>query len=46
MLFCCTRPASGSSDTGLGELMGGALIGGTIDSTGAVTVAGTALGEA
>jgi len=31
--------------TGLGELMGGALIGGTIDSTGAVTVAGTALGE-
>ncbi|SCZ77099.1 MULTISPECIES: YeiH family protein [Pseudobutyrivibrio] len=30
---------------GLGELMGGALIGGTIDSTGAVTVAGTALGE-
>ena len=29
---------------GLGELMGGALIGGTIDSTGAVTVAGTALG--
>lgn len=30
---------------GLGEMMGGALIGGTIDSTGAVTVAGTALGE-
>lgn len=30
---------------GLGELMGGALIGGTVDSTGAVTVAGTALGE-
>lgn len=30
---------------GLGELMGGALIGGTIDSTGAVTVAGTALGQ-
>ncbi len=30
---------------GLGEVMGGALIGGTIDSTGAVTVAGTALGE-
>lgn len=30
---------------GLGELMGGALIGGTIDSTGAVTVAGTALGD-
>ena len=30
---------------GLGELMGGALIGGTIDSTGAVTVAGTALGK-
>ena len=30
---------------GLGELMGGALIGGTIDSTGAVAVAGTALGE-
>ncbi|MCD7854426.1 MAG: YeiH family protein [Clostridiales bacterium] len=30
---------------GLGELMGGALIGGTIDSTGAVTVAGTVLGE-
>lgn len=29
----------------LGELMGGALIGGTVDSTGAVTVAGTALGE-
>lgn len=31
--------------TGLGELMGGALIGGTVDSTGAVNVAGTALGE-
>ncbi len=31
--------------TGLGELMGGALIGGTVDSTGAVTVAGTALGK-
>ncbi len=31
--------------TGLNELMGGALIGGTIDSTGAVTVAGTVLGE-
>lgn len=31
--------------TGLGEVMGGALIGGTVDSTGAVTVAGTALGE-
>lgn len=31
--------------TGLGELIGGALIGGTVDSTGAVTVAGTALGE-
>ncbi len=30
---------------GMSELMGGALIGGTIDSTGAVTVAGTALGE-
>ena len=30
---------------GLGEMMGGALIGGTVDSTGAVTVAGTALGE-
>lgn len=30
---------------GLRELMGGALIGGTVDSTGAVTVAGTALGE-
>lgn len=30
---------------GLGELMGGALIGGTVDSTGAVTVAGTVLGE-
>lgn len=31
--------------SGIGELMGGALIGGTVDSTGAVTVAGTALGE-
>lgn len=31
--------------TGLGELMGGALIGGTVDSTGAVAVAGTVLGE-
>jgi uncharacterized integral membrane protein (TIGR00698 family) len=31
--------------TGMGEVMGGALIGGTVDSTGAVTVAGTALGE-
>ncbi|MCQ2070686.1 MAG: YeiH family protein, partial [archaeon] len=30
---------------GLSPIMGGALIGGTIDSTGAVTVAGTALGE-
>lgn len=30
---------------GLGEVMGGALIGGTVDSTGAVTVAGTALGS-
>ncbi len=30
---------------GLGEIMGGALIGGTVDSTGAVTIAGTALGE-
>lgn len=30
---------------GLGEMMSGALIGGTVDSTGAVTVAGTALGE-
>lgn len=30
---------------GMSELMGGALIGGTVDSTGAVTVAGTALGE-
>lgn len=29
---------------GVSQLMGGALIGGTIDSTGAVTVAGTALG--
>ena len=31
--------------TGLGELIGGALIGGTVDSTETVTVAGTALGE-
>lgn len=31
--------------SGFGELLGGALIGGTVDSTGAVTVAGTALGE-
>lgn len=31
--------------SGLGEVMGGALIGGTVDSTGAVAVAGTALGE-
>lgn len=31
--------------TGMNEIMGGALIGGTIDSTGAVTVAGTVLGE-
>ena len=30
---------------GLSPIMGGALIGGTIDSTGAVAVAGTALGE-
>lgn len=30
---------------GLGQVMGGALIGGTVDSTGAVTIAGTALGE-
>jgi len=30
--------------TGMTDLMGGALIGGTIDSTGAVVVAGTALG--
>lgn len=30
---------------GINELMGGALIGGTVDSTGAVTVAGTALGK-
>lgn len=29
---------------GVNELMGGALIGGTVDSTGAVVVAGTALG--
>ena len=31
--------------TGMSALMGGALIGGTVDSTGAVVVAGTALGE-
>lgn len=31
--------------TGLNELMGGAWIGGTIDSTGAVTLAGAALGD-
>ena len=31
--------------TGMSPLMGGALIGGTVDSTGAVVVAGTALGE-
>ena len=30
---------------GLNELMGGAWIGGTVDSTGAVTLAGAALGE-
>ena len=30
---------------GVSQLVGGALIGGTVDSTGAVTVAGTALGE-
>ena len=30
--------------TGMSELMGGVLIGGTDDSTGAVTIAGTALG--
>ena len=30
--------------TGMSELMGGALIGGTVDSTGAVTIAGTAVG--
>ena len=30
---------------GMSQLMGGALIGGTVDSTGAVVVAGTALGE-
>ena len=30
---------------GINEILGGALIGGTVDSTGAVTVAGTALGE-
>lgn len=31
--------------TGMSSLMGGALIGGTIDSTGAVVLAGSALGE-
>lgn len=31
--------------TGMSPLMGGALIGGTIDSTGAVVLAGSALGE-
>lgn len=31
--------------TGMTPIMGGSLIGGTIDSTGAVVVAGTALGE-
>lgn len=31
--------------TGMSQLMGGSLIGGTVDSTGAVVVAGTALGE-
>ncbi|MDO9536055.1 MAG: putative sulfate exporter family transporter [Bacillota bacterium] len=30
---------------GLGEIVGGALIGGTVDSTGAVVVAGSMLGE-
>ncbi len=30
--------------TGMGEIMGGALIGGTVDSTGAVVLAGSALG--
>ena len=30
---------------GMSPLMGGALIGGTVDSTGAVTIAGTVLGE-
>jgi uncharacterized integral membrane protein (TIGR00698 family) len=30
--------------TGLGQIMGGALIGGTVDSTGAVVLAGSALG--
>ena len=30
--------------TGMSQIMGGALIGGTVDSTGAVVVAGTALG--
>lgn len=33
------------SATNMSPIMGGALIGGTIDSTGAVVVAGTALGE-
>ena len=31
--------------TGMSQIMGGSLIGGTVDSTGAVVVAGTALGE-
>ena len=31
--------------TGMSQIMGGSLIGGTVDSTGAVIVAGTALGE-
>lgn len=31
--------------TGMSPIMGGALIGGTVDSTGAVAVAGTALGD-
>ena len=31
--------------TGMSQLMGGALIGGTVDSTGAVVLAGNALGE-
>ena len=30
--------------TGMGQIMGGALIGGTVDSTGAVVLAGSALG--
>ncbi len=30
--------------TGMGQMMGGALIGGTVDSTGAVVLAGSALG--